>query len=333
MGAQHILPILRSLDAGTLDSLLDFPALVQALAEAFRGGISVPVRHHHTIAGTGKIAGATHLLMPAWTNNAPAPSAYLGTKIVNVFPSNGDLGLPAVLGLYLLQSGETGAPLAVMDGTRLTHWRTAAVAALGASLLAREDSSHLLMVGAGALAPFLVRAHMSVRPIRKITFWNHRHSGAEKLCNDLKGLVPDMQVADTLEAAVRQADIISCATLSSDPLVKGTWLQSGSHLDLVGAFSLSMREADDEALRRAQLFIDTEAARTEGGDVALALRNGAISADHIVGDLAGLCAGSVIGRETASDITVFKAVGTALGDLATAMLAWREYGRRQALPE
>jgi ornithine cyclodeaminase/alanine dehydrogenase-like protein (mu-crystallin family) len=313
---------MRLVSAAEIDEALDFPALVDALAQEFRGGIVAPSRHHHAIERADATA-ATHLLMPAWTSQAAQGGAYLGTKIVNVFPDNGQHGLPAVHGVYVLQSGATGEPLAAMDGTRLTHWRTAAASALAARFLAREGAHRLLIVGAGALAPFLARAHAAVRPIDEVMVWNHREAGAEKLAAALSGQGWRIQVAGDLEEAVRAADIISCATLASAPLIAGAWLRPGQHLDLVGAFNLEMREVDDEALRRARIFIDTDAALSEGGDVALALRGGAIRRADIVADLGALCRGAV-GRTDSKDITLFKSVGAALEDLAAAMLVWRK---------
>jgi ornithine cyclodeaminase/alanine dehydrogenase-like protein (mu-crystallin family) len=310
---------MRLVTTAELDEALDFPALIDVLAQAFCGGIVAPQRHHHAIAREGH-AAATHLLMPAWTVGAGA--AYLGTKIVNVFPDNAQLGLSAVSGVYLLQSGATGEPLAAMDGGRLTQWRTAAASALAARFLARKDARRLLLVGAGGVAPFLARAHASVRPIEEIAVWNHRKAGAEKLAASLARPGWRVSVADNLEDAVRNADVISCATLSKAPLIAGAWLQPGQHLDLVGAFNLEMREADDEALRRARVFIDTDAALSEGGDVALSLRAGAIGREHIVADLGALCRGSAAGRTQDGEITLFKSVGAALEDLAAAMLVW-----------
>ena len=123
--------------------------------------------------------------MPAWTESASRAGLYLGAKIVNVFPGNSARGLPAVIGLYVLQSGRTGETLAALDGTRLTHWRTAAASALAARHLARADAERLLVVGAGALAPFLARAHASVRAYRRVTVWNHRPEGARRVAEAL----------------------------------------------------------------------------------------------------------------------------------------------------
>ncbi len=316
---------MKLVDHAQLDWLLDFPALVEALSVAFTGQLVAPPRHHHRIGLDGP-DGATHLLMPAWSANAPGKGSFLGTKIVNVFPSNGRLGLPAVLGQYLLQSGETGAPLALIDGTSLTHWRTAATSALAARHLARAGASHLLMVGSGALAPFLIRAHQSVRPIRRITLWNHRPAGAEALARKLDMAGIDVVATAGLAAAAGEADIISCATLSGLPLIRGEWLAPGCHLDLVGAFSLAMRECDDNAIIRARVCIDTAAALTEGGDVAQAILNGAIGPGHVVADLAALCAGTVAGRTRADEITLFKSIGASIEDLAAAILVWQRLG-------
>lgn len=311
---------MRVVGADEIDRLLDFPGLIEALSTAFVDGYKAPQRHHHEIARPGAVA-ATQLLMPAWTADAPGDGAFLGAKIVNVFPQNGARGLPAVQGVYVLQDGATGAPLAVMDGARLTVWRTAAASALAARRLAKADASRLCMVGAGALAPFLVRAHASVRPIRDIVLWNRRREASERLAGLLRDAF-DVRIADDLETAVRGADLISCATLSQTPLLRGAWLTEGQHVDLVGAFNLHMREADDVALNRARVFIDTPAALAEGGDVAVAIRSGAFEAAQVVGDLAALCRGDV-GRAGAAEITLFKSVGAAIEDLAAAVLVHR----------
>ena len=314
---------MRHFAAAEIDAALDFPSLIDTLAEAFRGGFHAPERHHHPIERPGE-ATATTLLMPAWTTFGSAED-FLGAKIVNVFPGNGKRGLPEVQGLYVLQSGVTGAPIATLDGTRLTLWRTAAASALAARYLARADAKRLLIVGAGQLAPYLARAHASVRPIETIAVWNHRPEGAHRLAAALAGEGFNAHVVKRLEDAVREADIVSCATLSETPLVAGAWLRAGQHLDLVGAFSMRMREADDTALQRARVFVDTAAAMSEGGDVALGLKAGAITRADIAGDLAGLVRGAP-GRSGEHEITLFKSVGASIEDLAAAMLVWKRAG-------
>jgi ornithine cyclodeaminase/alanine dehydrogenase-like protein (mu-crystallin family) len=316
---------MRVVSAAEIDAALSFPALIAALADAFRADIVVPVRHHHEISRPGR-ATATHLLMPAWT--AAAEDGFLGAKIVNVFPDNGAKGLPSIYGTYLLMSGETGETLAAMDGTRLTAWRTAAASALAASHLAREDAADLLMVGAGALAPFLIRAHAAVRPIRRVTLWNRDPAKCAPLRAAVEAEGLSCTVAGPLEAAVRAADIVSCATLSKEPLVRGAWLRPGTHLDLVGAYSPAMRESDDEAVRRARIFVDTRAgALKEGGDIVQPLADGVITRPEIEGDLFDLCRGTIEVDRKPDDVTLFKSVGTAIEDLAAAMLVWRSLQR------
>lgn len=310
---------MRVFSAAEIDAALDFPSLIGALEAAFRGDIITPNRHHHTIARDG--GDATLLLMPAWTGSSMQP-ALLGTKVVTVFPANGMVNLPSVAGTYLLMDGATGLPHAAMDGARITAWRTAAASALAAQYLARPDASRMLMVGAGALAPFFIKAHASVRQLTDIAIWNRNPAGSARLVAELRQDGLPVRVATEREAEARQADIISCATLATTPLIHGAWLKPGAHLDMAGAFTLGMREADDEALSRATVFIDTKAALSEGGDVAVAIKAGTYSATQVRGDLFDLCRGKVTGRMHADEITLFKSIGTAIEDLAAAGLVW-----------
>jgi ornithine cyclodeaminase/alanine dehydrogenase-like protein (mu-crystallin family) len=315
---------MRVVTAAEIDRALTFPVLIEALETAFRGEVVAPPRHHHEIAGAG--SPATLLLMPAWAG--AEAGGHIGVKVVSVFPDNAARALPSVFGTYLLMDGATGEPVAALDGTRLTLWRTAAASALAARRLAREDATRMVMVGAGALAPFLIHAHLSVRPIRSVKLWNHRPERARALAAELAGERLPVEAVEDLERAAGEADVISCATLSTAPLVRGAWLKPGAHLDLVGAFNLKMREADDEALRRASVFIDTHAARSEGGDVAVGLKSGAIGDGDVKGDLFDLCRGRAPGRTRPDEITLYKSVGTAIEDLAAAVAVWRAIGER-----
>jgi alanine dehydrogenase len=309
---------MRIISAEDIDRALTYPALVDALTHAFRADVKVPVRHHHTIAQPG--TAATLLLMPAWTESG---ERFLGCKMVTVFPDNAKAGEPSVYGNYFLMSGETGAALAIMDGRALTAWRTGAASALAARYLAREDAAHLVMVGAGALAPHLVRAHASVRPIRRVTLWNRMRSRAVSLAFGLAVGGVETEVTDDLESAVREADIVSCATLSSEPLIRGAWLKKGTHVDLVGGFTPKMREADDAAVKKARVYVDTRAGATqEAGDIVQPLKRKVIKEADIRGDLFELCRGKAKGRTSTTQITLFKSVGTAIEDLAAAMLVW-----------
>lgn len=317
-------PPLRVITAADIAAALTYPALVEALKQAFRGDITVPLRHHHTVPQPGR-GSATLLLMPGWSAGEPA-ERFLGCKIVTVFPDNAAAGQPSLHGSYLLMSGATGAPLALMDAAALTAWRTAAASALASTYLAREDAAHLVMIGAGALAPHLVRAHAAVRPIKRVTLWNRTRSRAISVAFGLTVSGIDVMVAeaDDLESAVAEADIVCCATLASAPLLRGRWLRPGTHVDLVGGFTPKMREADDEAVRRARIYVDSRAgALKEAGDVVIPLRRKVIAKADIRGDLFGLCRGTAKGRTTDKQITLFKSVGTAIEDLAAAILVWR----------
>lgn len=318
-----------ALSAAELESRLTFPALVEALREGFRRGIIVPVRHHHTIQIPSE-KEATLLLMPAWDMAGAGTGdagEFIGVKIVTVHPGNAARGMPSVQGIYLLLDGRTGELRATLDGTMLTLRRTAAASALAASYLARENSSRLLMVGAGALAPHLIAAHASQRPIERLAIWNHRPERAEALAAALSqtGAEYEVVAVEDLEAAAREADIISCATLSAEPLIRGGWLKPGAHLDLVGAFTPAMRESDDAAATRAAIFVDTRAgALKEAGDIMQPIAAGLIGEAAIRGDLFDLCRGMHPGRRDAEEVTLFKSVGTALEDLVAAAFALRE---------
>jgi len=309
---------MRFVTADEIDAALTWPTLIEALHTAFGGDAVTPTRHHHRIARPD--GDATLLLMPAWQ---ATPGGYAGVKVVSVFPGNAARGRPSVTGTYILLDGDSGEPLAALDGQALTAWRTAAASALAASYLAAPDASRMVMVGAGALAPRLVAAHASVRPISDVAVWNRSATRARALAANLDR--PGLRVIATedLGAAVARADIVSAATMSRAPLVRGEWLKPGAHVDLVGAYNPAMREADDAAVARATVYVDTRAgALAEAGDIVQAIASGAITEAKIAGDLAGLCRGDAPGRRSAGEITLFKSVGTAVEDLAAAILVY-----------
>lgn len=296
---------------------LPFAALIEAIAAMFGGDCIMPVRHHHGVAVPG-LADATLLLMPAWV-----AGAYIGLKLVSVFPDNYQQGLPAIHGSYLLSSGRTGEMLAVVDGGELTARRTAAASALAARYLARDDAEAMLVVGTGRLSLNLIQAHATTRPLKRFEVWGRSLANAEKTAEAARAMGFDTVACTDIEAAARHADVISCATLSENPLIRGAWLKPGAHLDLIGAFKPSMRESDDEAVRRADIYVDTrEGALAEAGDIVQPLMSGVIAETDIRGSLAELVSGAVAGRRSADSITLFKSVGAALEDLAGAILAY-----------
>jgi ornithine cyclodeaminase/alanine dehydrogenase-like protein (mu-crystallin family) len=303
--------MLRVYSSEDVHAALPWPRLADALARAFAEGAEVPVRHAHALGG-----GDTLLLMPAWTAHS------LGTKIVTVMPGNAARGVGTVQALYLLFDRSTGEPRALLDGEALTVRRTAAASALAARYLARDDARTLLVVGAGRLAPWMARAHVALRPaIDRVLLWARDPAVRETRAAELRreGL-PAHAVGD-LEAAVREADIVSCATTSTTPLVQGAWLRPGTHLDLVGGFRPDMREVDDDAVARSRVVADTLAgALAEAGDLLQPLQRGVIAREHVLGELADLARGTLRGRDSSDDVTLFKSVGAALEDLAAAEL-------------
>lgn len=306
---------MRIISAAEVEGALDFSSLVERLRQSFRRDTVVPVRHHHSVQdGTGD--EATLLLMPAWQ-----AGLNIGIKMATVFPNNGARGLPAVMGAYLLLDGRTGSPQALIDGPMLTVKRTAAASALASRYLSRPDCERLLMVGTGALAPYLVTAHATVRPVCNVLIWGRDPQKAEKLARRLNRRDFRVDFTTDLEAAIKGADIISCATLSRAPLIRGSWLRPGQHIDLVGAFRPDMRESDDEAIRRSRIFVDTrEGALSEAGDLLQPIHEGVFNPEDVAGDLFDLTRGDRAGRRYYDQITLFKSVGTAIEDLAAAQL-------------
>ena len=306
---------MRVISAQEVAGALAWPALIERLARTFRQGVEAPPRHHHAMHRPD--GEATMLLMPAWEQ-----AGYIGMKMVNVFPQNASAGLPAISGLYVLCEGQHGTPLACLDGSALTSRRTAAASALAARELARQDASSLLVVGTGKLAPMLIEAHATVRPIRKVRIWGRNPDKAAALAERFQDRF-DCEAVTDLETAVPAADIISCATLSTEPLIRGEWLQPGSHLDLVGAFRPTMRETDSQCLARSEVFVDTYAgAMGEAGDILQAIDEGAFRETDLRAELAELLRGDKPGRTNNDAITLFKSVGASLEDLAAAIEVW-----------
>lgn len=298
---------MRHFDAAAVRAALPFPVVIEALRAMFATGCTVPLRHTH------QVEAFTSLIMPAWTKR------HYGVKVINIAPGNTALGLPGLHASYLLHDAVTGVPLALLDGDEITARRTVGASALAASYLAREDASHLLVVGAGRLARWLPAAFAAVRPITRVTVWARAPQQAQALVARLQADGFDAEAASDLATACASADIVSCATLATAPVVHGAWLRPGSHLDLIGSFSPTMRETDDACFADASLFVDTPEALQKSGDLLGPMARGVFKADDVRGTLESLTRGTSTGRRTTTERTVFKAVGSALEDLAAAI--------------
>jgi len=299
----------KVLSAADVARAAPYRELVEALREGFRSDVTTPVRHHHETSPT-----TTLLLMPAWNRE------WTGLKVVTVKTDNAPLGLPTVQGSYLLIDNRTGTPLVMLDGTELTRRRTAAAAALAADYLARANASVLTLVGAGALALHFARAHAAVRPIKTIHICNRTSSKAETTAAELRadGFAAHFSEIDE---AMRQSDIVCGITSSTEPLIRGAWVKPGTHIDLAGAFKPTMRETDGDAVAKASVYVDTyEGGKAEAGDLLQAEAEGKFSFKSVKGDLAELCRGKVPGRQSDEEVTLFKSCGTALEDLAAAIM-------------
>ncbi|WP_035485811.1 bifunctional Delta(1)-pyrroline-2-carboxylate/Delta(1)-piperideine-2-carboxylate reductase [Geminicoccus roseus] len=298
-----------------IEAALPWPRMVEALREGFAAGAEAPVRHHHAVPRPGMDRPADLLIMPAWR-----PGSSTGIKIVHVAPGHEAKGIPSIQGLYILFDGPTGTPRAVLDGAALTLRRTAGASALAASFLARDDVATHLVVGAGALCPNFVHAHRAVRPsLTKTLIWNRRPEKAAGVAQRLQEQGLDAEAVADLPAAVRRADLISAATNSTAPLIRGADVRPGTHVDLVGAYTRAMRESDDALVGLASVYVDTrEGALAEAGDLLQAIDAGAFAPEDIRGDLRELVLGKAQGRRSVDEVTLFKSVGAALEDLVAA---------------
>ena len=309
---------MKIIDAQTTHDALSFDALIPALRDMFvHDRCVVPLRHTHTIPAADG-GGGTVLIMPAWTQDE-----FLGIKTVNIFPGNAGRSLPGLFSTYMLYNAQTGEPLAQIDGNEITSRRTAAASALAASYLAPGEARNLLVVGSGRVGSLIPEAFRTVRPIDRVTVWDRNEASALALAHRLDAVGYLAHATTDLAAAVAQADIVSCATLATDPVVRGQWLRPDSHLDLIGSFTPQMREADDACFANATLYVDTVEALQKSGELLGPISRGVFTADSVAGTLADLAGGLTPGRTGGAGRTVFKSVGTALEDLAAAILVYK----------
>jgi ornithine cyclodeaminase len=307
---------MRVIGAAEIRALAPMPQLIASLREAFRESPHAPGRQTTPIPG-GK-GDRLLLFMPAFDREGAG-----AIKLATVFPDNGDRSLPTIQAALVVFS-RTGAPVALLDGAMVTRLRTSAASALASTYLSRNDSAHLVVIGTGALAPYMALAHSAVRPIGKITVAGRREERARETAAEIRSLLGgeiEVEVATSLEKIVPIADIVSCATSSAQPVLAGKWLRPGVFVDLVGSFSPTKREADDEVMLRSRVFVDTlEGALAEAGDLLQPLTRGVISRERIEGELSDLVSGRATGRQGADEIILFKSVGTAIEDLCAAKL-------------
>jgi len=298
---------------------LGYAGLIEALRAIFLSDYTMPLRHHHFYT-TPEGHENTLILMPVWNDQ------YMGVKQVTVAPGNADRGMPSIFARYTLSNTVTGEPLAMMNAAEITARRTACTSALAASFLARKTAGHLLVAGSGKVAQHLVQAHSVVRNFRKISIWARNPAKMHGMVTMLAQEGIQAEPVENLEVAARSADVISCATLSATPVIRGEWVKPGAHLDMIGSHKPDTRETDNEAIRKSSIFVDSRmGALHETGELALPIAEGIISEKDVKADLAGLIRGIHPGRENEQEITLFKSAGLAVEDLAAALLVYHKY--------
>ena len=305
-----------------IENNTSYKELIFSIKQAFSSGNTiVPMRHHHDFPNPKVQEDSTLLLMPAWN-----PSEDAGVKIVTVSPENAQFELPSINGTYIYLDATKGTVKAIIEAKNLTVKRTAAASALASSYLSKENASSLLMIGTGALSINLIKAHASVRPIKEVFVWGRNFEKAKHICEQLRNESFTARPIENIIDKISEVAIVSCATLSKIPLVLGKYLHSGQHIDLVGAYKKDMREADDETIAKANVFLDTfQGGLKESGDIAIPLQNETLKETAIKADLFQLCSNQKKGRQSNNEITLFKSVGHALEDLAAANYYYNKY--------
>lgn len=302
-----------------ISEYLGYKELIEALRKIFQSDYTLPLRHHHFYK-TAEGDDNTLILMPVWNSD------YMGMKQVTVAPGNADINMPSIFAQYILSDSKTGKPLALMNAAELTSRRTACTSALAASFLCREDAENLLVVGGGKVAQHLIQAHMEMRNFKKVSIWMRNTAKMDRFVDSLKNQGIPAEAVSDLEESAREADLISCATLSKTPIIKGEWIKAGAHLDMIGSHKPDTRETDDEAIRKSSIFVDSRmGALHETGELALPIADGIITEKDVQADIVELIKGIHPGRKSKEEITLFKSAGLAVEDLAAALLVYKSY--------
>lgn len=304
---------MKHFDAAELGRLLEGIDLVDCMAAAFGNPVNAPVRQRLETT-----AGREFLVMPAISER------YAGAKLLTVVPANAGMGRPVISGLFTLFDLVTGEPLATLDASELTARRTAAVSALAASRLAREDAQSLTILGSGHLVPYMAEAFASVRTLRSINIWARNPQRRAEAAEAVRQRLSSVRIEELsdLDAAIGGADILCSVTRATTPLIRGKWIRAGTHVDLVGGYRPDMREIDDQGILSGRIFVDVlDGALAEAGDLIQPIDAGILRPDSIAGDLSSLAL-KRSQRQSQEEITLFKSVGTATADLAAAEAVW-----------
>ena len=309
---------MKIISAKDVHAALRYPDLIDALQEAYAGQFNMPQRQVFLLDDKHDNYDAFALL-PSWNDSL------IGLKCFTYFPDNQQPYKP-LYSKILLFGRAHGEPVALVDGTSVTCWRTAGVSGLAARLLSRPDSQTLLLLGTGNLATYIIRAQASVRPLNRVLVWGRTPANAERVVEQMSAELSkiDFSVVDNLQAACEEADIVVSATASHEPLVQGEWIKPGTHTDFIGNHHATKRECDTALVVKSKVYADSRAnCFKEAGEVLIPIDEGAITTDHVVGELTEMCGGTVALRESDDEVTLFKSIGMAISDLVGAGCAYR----------
>jgi 1-pyrroline-2-carboxylate reductase [NAD(P)H] len=307
---------MKIINAEQVHQYLNFEELIPLLKQSFSRPFSMPQRQVYSLAPEQNENHDAFALLPSWNEEV------IGNKAFTYFPDNAQKhDLPGLFSKIMLFKRQTGEPLALVDGTSVTYWRTAAISALASQLLSRENSQHLMLFGTGNLASYLVKAHLAVRDIKQVTLWGRNADKVSELVASFSVLYPAVtfKVSVEVNIEVASADIICCATGAKTPLFDGNCLSAGSHVDCLGNHMTDARECDTPTVLKARVFVDSLTnTLNEAGELLIPIVEGAFNKDEIVGELADMCKTPAILRQSSDEITLFKSVGTAISDLVAA---------------
>ncbi|WP_019026968.1 ornithine cyclodeaminase family protein [Colwellia piezophila] len=307
---------MKIISAEQVHQHLNFEALIPLLKQSFSRAFSMPQRQVLALAPEQRDNHDAFALLPSWNEDV------IGNKMFTYFPNNAEqYELPGLFSKIMLFKRQTGEPLALVDGTSVTYWRTAAISALASQLLSRENSRHLMLFGTGNLASYLIKAHLSVRELKKVTLWGRNSAKVNDLLGEFSSLYPNVTFNASVDvnAEVANADIICCATGAKIPLFDGNIVSAGTHIDCLGNHMKDARECDTTTVTRARVFVDSLTnTLNEAGELLIPIAEGAFSKEDIIGELADMCKRPALLRQSADEITLFKSVGTAISDLVAA---------------
>lgn len=313
---------MKIINAEQVQSSLNFAELIPLLKQSFSKPFHMPQRQVHLLAPEDNNKHDAFALLPSWNDQV------IGNKMFTYFPENdSNHNLPGLFSKIMLFRRKTGEPLALVDGTSVTYWRTAAISALASQLLSREDSQHLMLFGTGNLASYLLHAHINVRDLKKVTIWGRSAEKVQKLINQFSTLYPNICFYTSLDVNQETpfVDIICCATGSKTPLFNGELISPGCHIDCLGNHMTNARECDSLTVTKAKVYVDSLAnTLSEAGELLIPINEGVFKKESIIGELADMCKLPEILRQNSDEITLFKSVGTAVSDLVAAYLVYQK---------